>query len=505
MSASNDVFISYRRDRGFAWAKLVWDDLRDHGIDAFLDLENVRDAGSFDTKILRQIEGRPYFVIVLTHGSLERCCEEGDWLREELEHAVASDRVLVPLVISPFDFAEADTLGGELAHAIRSANGVTLVPDYFDAAMQRLRDDRLVPIELEVRSFDPSDEAFAAEARARANLLPPPTPPTGRPIVPPPPDAGATIAAGASAVTEPTTPTDTPTTTPTDTPTDTPTEAPTVSEPAAPAEGPAVREPTTPTEEPTVSEPAAPAEEPSVAEPARAAGEPTVREPATPADRSTRPAHTETAERVAPPDTPAEMAPTRSAPAAEPPGRGRTGGGRRSRRWLAVLAVAVLAAAAAAIALVVLSGGDDGPTDRMDVEDMLGPGDRLETEDGNTVLEMGTDGILRGVTGGSLWFSEPSASSAVPGSVARMQEDGNFVIYESEDSREPVDATYATGTFGNEGATLVLLDGGFEIRSASGARLFPRSSQSNDSPAPTTTTEPTTSNSVATQSDSTTP
>jgi hypothetical protein len=65
------------------------------------------------------------------------------------------------------------------------------------------------------------------------------------------------------------------------------------------------------------------------------------------------------------------------------------------------------------------------------------------------------------------------------------------VIYESEDSREPVDATFATGTFGNEGATLVLLDGSFEIRSATGARLFPRSSPSDDSP-PGTTAAPTT-------------
>ena len=438
MPASNDVFISYRRDRGFAWAKLVWDDLRDHGIDAFLDLENVRDAGSFDTKILRQIEGRPYFVIVLTHGSLERCCEEGDWLREELEHALASDRVLVPLVIAPFDFAEADTLGGELAHAIRSANGVTLVPDYFDAAMQRLRDDRLVPIEIEVRSFDPSDEAFAAEARARASLLPPPTPPVGRAIVPPPPDAGATEAPGAA-----------------------------TAEPAAPVEDLAASPPTEPAAETATTPP--PTEPAAVAAPAEPPGAGERRSTTHPAE---------------------EIAVMRPAPSASPAHRGPTGG-RRRRRWPAVVATAVLAAAAAAIVLVVMAGGDDGPTDRMDAEDVLGPGDRLETEDGTTVLQMGTDGILRGITGGSVWFSEPSSARAVPGSVAVMQEDGNFVIYESEDTRVDTDATYATQTQGNQGATLVLLDGSFEIRSESGRRLFPRAPQRDEAPPPTADTTPT--------------
>ena len=59
-------------------------------------------------RIMRQIEGRPYFLIILTKGSLARCRNEGDWLREELEHAVAVDRVIVPLIITPFAFDEAD-------------------------------------------------------------------------------------------------------------------------------------------------------------------------------------------------------------------------------------------------------------------------------------------------------------------------------------------------------------------------------------------------------------
>ena len=402
MVASNDVFISYRRELGFAWAKLVWDDLRDHGIDAFLDLENVRDAGSFDTKILRQIEGRPYFLIILTHGSLDRCCEAGDWLRLELEHAVIAGRVIVPLVISSFDFSEADTaLDEELAHALRSANGVTLVPDYFDAAMERLRDDRLVPIERDVRPFGPTDEAFAEEARQRASQLPPPTPPVGGRTIPAPPGS-----AGIDPVDQ--------------------------------------VEPTT----------------------------------VPPEDVATAPA-------TVPPDD---------------AGTSRTG---RRRRWSIIALVAVLAVALGAIATVLVAtlGGDDAPTDRLEADEVLTAGDRLTTDDGRTVLVMGDNGVLRGMTDGSVWFSEPPASRAVPGSVARMQEDGNFVIYESEGSQAPTDATFATGTQGNRDAYLILLEGSFEIRSESDVRLFPRPFQRSEEPATTTAPETT----VATTADTTTP
>ena len=423
MTISNDVFISYRRETGFAWAKLVWDDLRDHDINAFLDLENVRDAGSFDTKIMRQIEGRPYFLIILTKGSLARCRNEGDWLREELEHAVAVDRVIVPLIITPFHFDEADdALDDELAHAVRSANGVALVPDYFDAAMERLRVDRLQPIELEVRTFAPSDETFAEEARQRASQLPPPPPPVDVPEIFPPPD------------------------------TPVPDQDDQV-EPPAHLDHESVNESKAAVPDRDVVAARGAAIDSGQAEPGTGDSEGTSAGLAQP---------NAAAEDSAPPPQRSS-----SAPAVE---RSRTS----SRKWLVAMIVAAVVVAAGAIALVLsgLVGGDDGPTDRMETEDKLGAGDSLETDDGSTVLEMGADGILRGITGGSLWFSEPGDSRAVPGSVARMQKDGNFVIYESEDTEAPADATYATRTQGNSGAYLVLLDGGFEIRSANDVRLF---------------------------------
>ena len=68
----NRAFISYRRDLSAFVARAVFQDLRANGIDVFMDVESI-DAGQFDTVILDQIAARPYFLVIFTPGSLERC------------------------------------------------------------------------------------------------------------------------------------------------------------------------------------------------------------------------------------------------------------------------------------------------------------------------------------------------------------------------------------------------------------------------------------------------
>jgi hypothetical protein len=62
-------------------------DLRANGYDVFMDVESI-DSGTFDTMILNQIAARAHFVLILTPGSIERCVENGDWLRREIETAM---------------------------------------------------------------------------------------------------------------------------------------------------------------------------------------------------------------------------------------------------------------------------------------------------------------------------------------------------------------------------------------------------------------------------------
>ncbi len=108
MSESNSVFISYRRSASPFLALAVYQDLKANGIDAFYDIESI-DAGPFDTVILNQIAERPYFMLILTSGTLKRCADAGDWLRKEIEHALSLKRVIVPLHTPEFNFGDFDT------------------------------------------------------------------------------------------------------------------------------------------------------------------------------------------------------------------------------------------------------------------------------------------------------------------------------------------------------------------------------------------------------------
>jgi len=144
---NNSAFISYRRDVSAFMARAIFQDLRASGYDVFMDVESI-DSGQFDTILLNQIAARPYFPLVLTPGTLDRCTEPGDWLRREIEHAMDLSRMIIPLTTPNFDFAAAQPyLTGKLAELPRF-NGVNIPHDYFEEAMERLRKRFLKPVEL---------------------------------------------------------------------------------------------------------------------------------------------------------------------------------------------------------------------------------------------------------------------------------------------------------------------------------------------------------------------
>ncbi len=432
MVATNNAFISYRRESGYAWAKLVWEALDERGVDVFLDLESLRGAGTFDLKILNQIAGRPYFVLVLTKGSLERCVNEGDWLCREIDHAVDTERVIVPMIVAPFHFDEADEfLPTEAAGALRGSNGIQVVPDYFDAAIERLIDDRLVPTEVAVDDLTDDDHAFAGEAVARAKELDDSSAELRRAILG---DAtrddgrddagrvdhgaessltGLVAAAGASEAEAP------------------PDDVAPVPGDAAPAGAHVSNDYVAPPPVPPpddVEPPPAPAP----------AAPPQVRAPADPA----------------PPPTPAP-APSADAPAppvVSPPAQRRSGD-----RRVVIGAVLVLLLALVGVGLVlVLSSGDDGPTDQLRSRSRLDSGEQIETPDLRHVLEMTENGELIAHTEGEVWWRP--GGRIVAGSVAEMQSDGNFVVYPSKDDHDASDALWHASTHGNPGAFLRIGD-----------------------------------------------
>ena len=130
--------MSYRRAVSQHLARAIALDLRAHDYDVFLDVDTV-DNGEFDRIVLKQIALRTHFLIVLSRGSLERCANQGDWLRREIEEALRLERNIVPILEEGFNFEDEAKYLPESLHDLPNFNGVPLYHFYFDAAMETLR------------------------------------------------------------------------------------------------------------------------------------------------------------------------------------------------------------------------------------------------------------------------------------------------------------------------------------------------------------------------------
>jgi TPR repeat protein len=170
------VFLSYRRDVSSFIARSVFMDLRQHGYDVFMDVESI-DSGQFDTIILAQIAARAHFLVILTHGTLEGCQEPDDWLRREMEHAIALRRNVVPILVNDFRFDDkASTYLTDHLRELPRYNGLVLYQDYFDAAMERLRTRFLKqPLRGEIMPTPPQDTLLVQQKIAEMARQPVPT------------------------------------------------------------------------------------------------------------------------------------------------------------------------------------------------------------------------------------------------------------------------------------------------------------------------------------------
>jgi hypothetical protein len=162
------VFLSYRRTN-VSWALLIFRDLTEHGYDVFLDYTGIG-SGDYERVILGNITARAHFLALLTPTALERCDDPADLLRREIETALANQRNIVPLMLEGFDFRTpkiAGQLTGTLA-ALKHYNGLNIPPDYFEAAMERLRGSFLnVPLAAVLHPASLPAQRAAAERRLR--------------------------------------------------------------------------------------------------------------------------------------------------------------------------------------------------------------------------------------------------------------------------------------------------------------------------------------------------
>ncbi len=100
------VFISYRRPVSTIIAGAVYHHLVMQRCDAFMDTETV-DTDLFDAVLLRQMDARAHFLVILTPGDLALYARPEDWQRRKILHALATERSIIALLVNGFSFAAA--------------------------------------------------------------------------------------------------------------------------------------------------------------------------------------------------------------------------------------------------------------------------------------------------------------------------------------------------------------------------------------------------------------
>ena len=134
----NDAFISYRRDCGYAVAQLIRGGLKEQGIYCYLDLEEDR-SGHFDESILNAIKDSENFILILTKGTLERCINEGDWVRREIAEAVSLGKKIIPILYPDFEWPkELNEKFPKEILLLENLQGVVLSKEYLPATITKI-------------------------------------------------------------------------------------------------------------------------------------------------------------------------------------------------------------------------------------------------------------------------------------------------------------------------------------------------------------------------------
>lgn len=131
---ATDIFISYRREGGDALAQLLYQRLKEMNYNVFLDVESLR-SGEFNKALYEMIDECTDFLIVLPCNGLDRCCNEDDWVRLEIEHALSRNKNIIPILMRNFEFPVNLPMS---LQGLPYYNGIMASMDYFDAVINKL-------------------------------------------------------------------------------------------------------------------------------------------------------------------------------------------------------------------------------------------------------------------------------------------------------------------------------------------------------------------------------
>lgn len=140
-----DIFISYRREGGREFARLIQQSLKIYGYNVFFDYDSLRD-GVFNNHIFNAIQTAPIFLLVLSKQSMARSISSNDWVRNEIEHAIKLKKKIIPVNIDgEFDgFPEALVGSSSFADTLMNIQYSKLdMGELYDVSIKQLIDNRI--------------------------------------------------------------------------------------------------------------------------------------------------------------------------------------------------------------------------------------------------------------------------------------------------------------------------------------------------------------------------
>ena len=100
---SHDIFISYRRKGAKTEAVVLYYNLKAMGYRVFLDFTSLH-SGKFSEEIRQAISGCTDFLLLINPTAFNRCEEETDCYRKEIEWALENNKNIIPILVNQKDF-----------------------------------------------------------------------------------------------------------------------------------------------------------------------------------------------------------------------------------------------------------------------------------------------------------------------------------------------------------------------------------------------------------------
>jgi tetratricopeptide (TPR) repeat protein len=158
------VFLSYRRDHARWSARAVRQALEQHGIDVFMDVEDI-DSGRFENVILNQIGLREHFIVLLTPETARDLGAKGDWVSKELDRALDLEKNVIPTLVDNAS-AEDISLTFPRRSELLELNFFRLPSDLFDQAITVLIERFLTQPKLQELRVRTAEEHYRVAADA---------------------------------------------------------------------------------------------------------------------------------------------------------------------------------------------------------------------------------------------------------------------------------------------------------------------------------------------------